>query len=125
MFPYFICDKIKEYITTSTTNTPTASESENITDQISDAKSVIKECQRKFRLYMAHKARCTNQNHAIEEIHQKMKKTCIDSNGKNIVALMIGDYKMKFEPCHSRRQLSIIMEREESPDMGSTCNFTS
>ena len=63
MFLYFVCDKIKECITTSTTNTPTASESESITDQISDAKSVIKECQRKLRLYMAHKDICTNQNH--------------------------------------------------------------
>ena len=74
MFPYFVCDKIKECITTSTTNTPTASESGSIIDQISDARSVIKECQRKFRLYMAHKARCTNQNHTIEEIHQTIKK---------------------------------------------------
>ena len=102
MFPYFVCDKIKECITTtSTTNIPTTSES-GITEQISDAISVIKECQRKFRLYMAHKARCTNQNHAIEEIHQNMKKMCIDSNGKQIVALMIGDYKMKFEPMSQR-----------------------
>ena len=101
-FPYFVCDKIKQCITTSTTNTPTTSESVCITEQISDATNVIKECQRKFRLYMAHKARCTNQNHAIEEIHLKMKKTCIDSNGKDIVALMIGDYKMKFEPMSQR-----------------------
>ena len=98
MFPYFVCDRIKECTTTSsTTNTPT-SESGSIIEQISYATSVIKECQRKFRLYMTHKVRCTNQNYVIDEIHQKMKNTCIDSNGKNIVALMIGDYKIKFEP---------------------------
>ena len=51
---------------------------------------------------MAHKVRCSNQNNAIEEIHQKMKQDCINSNGKDVVALMIGDYKMKFEPMSQR-----------------------
>ena len=50
---------------------------------------------------MSHKARCTNQNVAIDKIHQKMKDTCIRSNCKTITALMIGDYKMKFEPISS------------------------
>ncbi len=51
---------------------------------------------------MAHKARCANQNNAIEEIHNMMKKKCISSNGYVIVALTIGDYKMKFEPMSLR-----------------------
>ena len=29
---------------------------------------MIEECERKFKLFMAHKARCANQNKAIEEI---------------------------------------------------------
>ena len=68
MSPYFVCDRIKECITTSTYYTPTY-ESDSITNQISDATSVIKKCQRKFTLKMTHKARCTNQKYATDGIH--------------------------------------------------------
>ena len=35
-------------------------------------------------------------------MYKPKPRTCIDSNSKNIVALMIGDYKMKFEPMSQR-----------------------
>ena len=92
MFPYFVCERIKECIPTTGTNQ----------SQVEDATNVLKECQRKFKLYMSHKARCTNQNFAIDEIHAKMKQKCTESNGRNIIALMIGDFKMKFEPMSQR-----------------------
>ena len=58
---------------------------------------MIEECERKFQLFMAHKARCANQNKAIEKIHSKLKRQCTSSNSNKITAVMIGDYKMKFE----------------------------
>ena len=84
MFPYFVCKRTKECIPTTSTNQ----------SQVEDATNDLKECQRKFKLYMSHKARYTNQNYAIDEIHAKMKQKCADSNGRNIIALMIGDFKM-------------------------------
>ena len=108
-FPYFMCHKIKEAITTShalnsitddnnNTNTNTA----ELNEKVRDAHYVIEECERKFQLFMAHKARCANQNKAIEEIHSKLKRQCTSSNGNEITAVMIGDYKMKFEAMSSR-----------------------
>ena len=97
-FPFYTCYKIKESIESNGSFVPGA----EFREQIIDAFKVIDECQNKFQLYMSHKARCTNQNVAIDKIHQKMKDTCISSNGKKIITLMIGDYKMKFEPISSR-----------------------
>ena len=54
------------------------------------------ECAKNFQLFMAHKARCANQNKAIEEIHSKLKRQCTSSNSNEITAVMIRDYKMKF-----------------------------
>ena len=101
MFPYYMCDELKKCITTHTeSGSPNNSSIDK--HKTNDAIEVIDECQKKFQLFMAHKARCSNQNNAIEEIHQKMKQDCINSNGKDVVALMIGDYKMKFEPMSQR-----------------------
>ena len=63
MSPYFVCERIKECIHTTSTNQ----------SQVEDATNILKECQRKYKLYMSHKAICTNQNYAINEIHAKMK----------------------------------------------------
>ena len=51
---------------------------------------------------MAHNARCSDQNNSIEDIHQEMKRDYINSNGKDVVALMIGNYKIKFESISQR-----------------------
>ena len=51
---------------------------------------------------MAHKARCSDQNNFIEEIHQEMKHDYVNSNGKDIVALMIGNHKIRFESISQR-----------------------
>ena len=41
---------------------------------------------------MGHKARCTNKNRSIEKIHESMVKKCADSNGKDVIAMVIADY---------------------------------
>ena len=107
-FPFYVCDTIKKHIidnvTTNTidsdTNTPTSIV--NRTPRIDDAIKVIDECQNKFRLFMGHRARCTNQNKAINSIENKMKTSCMDRKIKGVTAIMIGDFKMKFEPISSR-----------------------
>ena len=63
-----------------------------------DAIKVIDECQRKFKLIMGHRARCTNQNKAISNIEQKLKEKCLDKRNRGVAAIMIGDFKIKFEP---------------------------
>ena len=92
MFPYVVCERIKECIPSTSTNQ----------SQVEDDTNVLKEWQRKFKLCMSHKARCNNENYAIDKIHAKMKQKHTDSNGKNIIALIIGDCKMKFEPMSQR-----------------------
>ena len=64
---------------------------------VMDTNYVIEVCERKFQLFMAHKAHCANQSKAIEEIRSKLNKKYITSNGNDIIAVMIGDYKLKFE----------------------------
>ena len=73
-----MCHKIKEAITTSHTPNSIADDNNNsntnteLNEKIRDANYVIEECKRKFQLFMAHKARCANQNKAIEEIYSKL-----------------------------------------------------
>ena len=74
----------------------------NRSPRIDDAIKVIDECINKFRLFMGHHARCTNQNNAISNIENDMKTSCMDRKNKGVTAIMIGDFKMKFEPISSR-----------------------
>ena len=68
--------------------------------------------------------RCSNQNNDVEEIHQKKNQDYINSYDKYVVAaLMLVDYKMKFEPM-SQRETILDHYGEVSHDMGSACNFT-
>ena len=64
-----------------------------------DATKVVNDCVQEINFYMGHKARCTNQNRAI---HENMVKKCADSNGKDVVTMVVADYKMKFEPISAR-----------------------
>ena len=69
-----------------------------------DTLHVIDECNRKFKLFLSHSSRCTNQNKAIQKIHQDMIKECY-FKPKSVTALMIGDFKIKFEPLSSRETI--------------------
>ena len=42
------------------------------------------------------------QNKAISNIEQKLKEKCLDKRNRGVTAIMIGDFKMKFEPMSSR-----------------------
>ena len=100
-FPFYVCSKIKEEINCAAISNNTMNNDE-FQEMKTDATKVVNDCLEKFKLYMGHKSRCTNQNQAIEKIHEKMVKKCADSNGKDIVAMVIADYKMKFEPISAR-----------------------
>ena len=107
-FPFYVCNKIRtsviNNITTTTIDSATNATTSivNRSPRIDDAIKVIDECQNKFRLFMGHRARCTNQNNAISNIEIDMKTSCMDRKNKEVTAIMIGDFKMKFEPISSR-----------------------
>ena len=67
-------------------------------ETITDVSQHFNEWDLKFRLSIAHKGRCIKQNNAFTKIHNKMKKTCVDLNGKKVIAYIIKDFKIKFEP---------------------------
>ena len=66
---------------------------------------------------MRHCSRCTNQNKAINIIENKMKTSCMDRKIKGVTAIMIHDFKMKFEPISSRETTGITTERDKSHGM--------
>ena len=106
-FPFYVCYKLKQYVIDNQAemnNTTTTSIFNNAfyTSKRIDALRVIKECGKKFQLFMGHRARCTNQNRAIDDVHNRMKEECISGIKKDITALIIGDFKMKFEPMSTR-----------------------
>ena len=51
---------------------------------------------------MAHRTRCCDQYLALEKTEEEMKRKLKESNGKHVQAIMIADFKMKFEPISSR-----------------------
>ena len=57
---------------------------------------------KKYELYMAHITRCTNQLHAINSKEKELEELCIKSKGKDIEAILIIDFKMKFETQSTR-----------------------
>ena len=65
-------------------------------DILKDAIQVTKDCACKFRLFMGHQVRCRNQNDAIAMIKQGLIEKLEKSNGEDVHALMIIDFKMKF-----------------------------
>ncbi len=92
-FPFFVCNEVQKHVLM-------------VGDHDSfirnDAIKVIDKCQRKFKLFMGHQARCTNQNKAIREIEEQIKRDGLDKRNRGVQAIMIGDFKMKFEPMSSR-----------------------
>ena len=92
-FPFFVCSEIKKQVLMI---------SDNDSLRRDDAIKVIGECHRQFKLFMGHQAWCTNQNKAISNIEQKLKDNCLDKRNRGVTAMMIGDFKMQFEPMSSR-----------------------
>jgi len=76
-------------------------------EQLSDAIQVIKDItSTKHKLYMAHIARCRCQSKAIADIDKQLQTECSASQSHHrntsITALLIIDFKMKFEAKSSR-----------------------
>jgi len=69
---------------------------------VQDAIQACNDCESKIQMYMAHRARCSNQNLALEQTEHDMVKKLKESNGQHVQAIMIADFKMKFEPISSR-----------------------
>ena len=101
-FPFYVCNKIKNVIANMNDDEPHIPTHSILCEQTEDAIKVINESAKKFQLFMAHKARCTNQNLAISEIEKDMKRKCLEGNNNDTHAIMIGDYKMKFESLSSQ-----------------------
>ena len=92
-FPFFVCTKVKQYLNSC---------SNHIEDQVKDALEVVDDVARKYELYMAHIARCTNQVHAINKKEKELVNMCRSSKGKRVGGMLIIDFKMKFEAQSTR-----------------------
>ena len=58
---------------------------------------------KKSRLFLGHRARCLNKNIPIRKLEERLKVACMNNRmNKDITAIMIGDFKMKYEPLSSR-----------------------
>ena len=62
---------------------------------------VIKDAAEKLELYRGHRVRVTNQQVHLEKIIKDMEKKCLD-NKRSSEALVVADWKMKFEAMSSR-----------------------
>ena len=51
---------------------------------------------------MAHVYRCTSQSAKINKVVETLNEKCISSKGDVVYALMIADFKVKFETLSSR-----------------------
>ena len=72
------------------------------TEMVQDAIEACDDCENKLQMYMAHRVRCTNQNTALQKIEDGMIDKLKQTDGKLVQAIMIADFKMKFEPISSR-----------------------
>ncbi|OWZ14018.1 hypothetical protein PHMEG_00012571 [Phytophthora megakarya] len=66
-----------------------------------EALSVVVDCYEKFDLFMGHRLRVVNQQRALHELWQNMKKRCINDTGSNQILLVI-DFKMEVGPLYFR-----------------------
>jgi len=104
-FPFYVCDFIKKHLIKKKKTCLTDGPSSSLTHQqqkIDNAISVISDIEKKYELYMAHVARCTNQSYAISNREKQIEQRCLDSKGKDVCGLLIMDFKMKFEVQSSR-----------------------
>ena len=102
-FPFYVCSQLVELV---------KDESSMCVDnaQRDDALEAINHASQKFELYMAHAARCVNQSKSITQVEKDIHDECVKSKGKIIRAILIVDFKMKYEPKSVRvKLLSSIM----------------
>jgi len=95
-FPFYVCDYLKD---TVRTNTFIESDHEHVR---TDAINVINGISNKFKLFLGHQTLCQCQSVAISQIESDMRELCIRSRGSTINAMIIIDFKMKYEIQSSR-----------------------
>lgn len=94
VFPFFHLDQVWSVIDRCETKTQ---------DSKDDAKMVVGDIAHKWRLYMGHRVRVVNQQHAIETRVAEMKAQCVRRK-KGDRALMTIDWKMKVRGSGSWRR---------------------
>ena len=100
-FPFFVCHELRQKVMQSERSVSTE-DATSMASKQHDAINVIDECERKFKLFLGHHARCVNQNKALSDIEERLKSQCLDESFFGCTAIMIADFKMKFEPMSSR-----------------------
>ena len=95
-FPFYVCDHLKNLVRT---NTFIKSDREHVRN---DAINVINGISHKFKLFLGHQTRCQCQSVAISQIESDMRELCVRSRGSTINAMIIIDFKMKYEIKSSR-----------------------
>ena len=88
-----LCDKIKA----TGGGNPVKSQ-----DTIKDALMVVSDIQQKLELYRAHRVRVANQQKAIYKIEEEMKQECLANKISSKHALVVIDWKIKFESMSTR-----------------------
>ena len=103
-FPFFVCHHLKTLVSNKATSTTTTVNNHPENDEIDDndstnfedAINVIDAISEKFKLFLAHQARCKCQLVAISTAEERIKEKTISSKGENIEAIIIMDFKMKY-----------------------------
>ena len=72
----------------------------------SDACKVISDTSKKFKLFMGHVLRKRSQSQQIREKDKYIEEICRQTKGKVVKAVVIMDFKMKFE-AKSARESSV------------------
>ena len=94
-YPFYVCSRIEQLLDDPSNTCVDESQRE-------DAKRIVRDTAEKFALYMAHSMRCTNQSMAIKKLHSEIQNECMSTKGVKTRAILIVDFKMKFEAKSAR-----------------------
>ena len=101
--PFFACDSLIDALSRNENNDNNTPDTTTVSEEtMNDAIQVARDTKEKFKLFMAHKARCACQNSAISKLHQHLQDECIKAREISRTAVMIMDFKMKWEPVSGR-----------------------
>ncbi|KAL5502017.1 hypothetical protein EMCRGX_G008711 [Ephydatia muelleri] len=103
-----LCDKIKA---TGEGGNPVKSQ-----NTIKDALMVVSDIQQKLELYHAHRVHVANQQKAIYKIEEEMKQECLHNNIRSKHALVVIDWKMKYESMSARETSQEHFGKRETQD---------
>ena len=98
--PFFACETLIDALSCRVNNNVTGNATIS-NNTITDAIQVARDTKEKFQLFMAHKTRCACQNLAISNLHKHLQDECL-KGGSSTTAIMIMDFKMKWEPVSGR-----------------------